>query len=278
MNGLNNLGNTCYMNAGLQLLLNNKELCKTIYQADSDNIFIKEIKEFIKQYHANTGKVLNPMFIKKYIGKLYKEFTGFKQNDSAEFITLLLDNMGKILENDLIDNVFNIHIKNTIKCKMLNCLHKRTNDETSIKLMFDIKNDSTNLDDCYRVFKQSEKLNRDNMVDCTACNRKTIVSRRSEIINWPDNLIIVLKRFTCNMSGKISKNNCKINVPLQWRKGYKLQGIVFHSGGPRGGHYIYIGKNKDKWYIYNDNSVSLIKSGDQLTQYLNNGYIYYFTK
>lgn len=278
MNGLRNLGNTCYMNAGIQMLINNKELCTVIYQEDNSNKFVRILQQFIKVYHSNNQKVLNPSFIKEYMGKLNEEFYGFNQNDSSEFITLFLDNLNKILGNNIIDNIFRIKINNTVKCKMLDCLHKRNNTETSVKLMLNIEKHFTDLDDCYRHFKKSEKLDRDNMVDCEKCKKKTIVSRKAEIIEWPDNLLVVLKRFNFNSGGRLSKNSQTIKVPLEWRRGYQLHGVVFHSGSTSGGHYVYIGNNNNEWYLYNDDSVTKINNSTQLNNYINNGYIYYFKK
>ena len=86
-------------------------------------------------------------------------------------------------------------------------------------------------------------------------------------------LIIVLKRFSHN--GRSRKIDKELQVPLLWRHNYKLKGFVYHSGSPFGGHYIYIGFNNNKWIMYDDSHLNEIHE-NQLTQYLNHGYIYYY--
>ena len=41
--GFNNIGNTCYFNSGLQLIIQNKELCNLIIQQPNKNDFLKEL-------------------------------------------------------------------------------------------------------------------------------------------------------------------------------------------------------------------------------------------
>ena len=139
----------------------------------------------------------------------------------------------------------------------------------------DILDNFKDLDDCYRNYKQREKLMNDNSYYCEKCNDKRIASKRINITHWPNHLIIIFKRFTNN--GRIQKNNNKIDVPLIWRHGYHLKGIVSHSGSLFGGHYIYIGNHNNKWIIFNDDHTSEINN-EQLDNYKNNGYIYYFQK
>ena len=86
---------------------------------------------------------------------------------------------------------------------------------------------------------------------CERCNKKRIASKRTEIIDWPNNLFIKLKRFDYNINGAF-KNNKKINVPLSWRRNYKLKGGVIHNGNVGGGHYMYFGKYFNKWFLFND--------------------------
>lgn len=268
--GFNNLGNTCYLNAGLQLIINNKELCYLIIK--STNPKLKELSNFIKEYYnKNSNNSLSPSFIKDIVSQNNSQFIGLTQNDSFEFIIYFLDWILKEINYNPYEIVTNI----SIKCKLLACLNISSHNEKNSFLLLDINKDTSSLDDCYRLYKMREKFSDDNLYFCEKCNDKRIASKRIEIITWPTHLIIVLKRFYHN--GRSIKINKDIDIPIEWRHGYELNGIVFHSGSSTGGHYIYIGKYKDKWLMYNDNYVTEIQHG-QLDTYKNSGYIFYFIK
>jgi ubiquitin C-terminal hydrolase len=271
--GFYNLGNTCYLNSGLQLIINNKELCNNILLLSENNDFLLMLSQFIKNYYNNNSNIiLNPSFIKEIVANKNNEFIGFKQNDSFEFIIYFLD---YIFENFKINKLYQITTNIKIKCKLLTCLNINEHQEYNNYLILDILDNFKDLDDCYRNYKQREKLMNDNSYYCEKCNDKRIASKRINITHWPNYLIIIFKRFTNN--GRIQKNNNKIDVPLIWRHDYHLKGIVSHSGSLFGGHYIYIGNHNNKWIIFNDDHTSEINN-EQLDNYKNNGYIYYFQK
>ena len=135
-------------------------------------------------------------------------------------------------------------------------------------------NNYEDLNECYRNYKISEKLEDDNRYFCEKCNKKRIASKRLQIETWPKNLIIVLKRFQQD-GYSFSKNDNFLNIPVNWRHNYKLKGGVIHSGRLGGGHYVYFGNYNDKWYLFDDSHISKIKI-NQLDDYKKRAYLLHY--
>ena len=93
------------------------------------------------------------------------------------------------------------------------------------------------------------------------------------IESWPNNIIIALKRFNNNST----KNNKDIDIPINWRHGYKLKGGIVHIGSNFGGHYIYFGKKNGIFYIFNDSGINEISNKD-LNKLLKKSYILHYNK
>lgn len=280
LKGFCNIGNTCYLNAGLQLIINNRDLCNLIVNNNnSNNEILNKLSDFIKAYYNDNSKTLTPAFIKELMGNHNKEFVGFNQNDSFEFIIFFLEIIFKLFDELKLNNkielqtIYEIQTNISIKCKIKRCLTVSTNIEKNNFLLLDILDNTNTLDDSYRNYKAREKLMDDNSYYCSNCKEKRTASKRCEIGVWPKHLIIVLKRFSHN--GRSRKIDKELQVPLLWRHNYKLKGFVYHSGSPFGGHYIYIGCNNNKWIMYDDSHLNELYE-NQLTQYLNRGYIYYY--
>lgn len=262
--GFNNIGNTCYLNAGLQMIIHNKQLCNIIISSTiENNKFINTLKEFIIEYYNNSSDItLTPTFIKQFVSKSNSNFIGFTQNDSSEFIIYLLDNINNIIS---IDHLFQMKSLVSIKCKLLNCLHTNYHFENINYLILNIDN-SIDLDECYKKYKSKVSIYD---YKCNYCNQYTKISKRLKIISKPKHLIIILHR----VIDEHTKNNNEINIPIVWRHKYNLKGFIYHSGSPSGGHYIYIGNHNNQWLMFNDNHISTVYDIDK---YKNLSYIYYY--
>ena len=261
MKGIHNIGNSCYLNSALQLLFNSDDFSKISYKS-------KELYKEIKEYREG-GTTYNPTNIKSLIDSRTNLFKGSSQQDSSEFIIFLFDIISNFNNNELYEK-FGIKTNINIKCKLTKCLHESSHIENDLMLVLPLTSD---LSDSYRMYKSSERLENENAYECDKCKIKTIARKRIETVKWPNNLIIVLKRFDM-----MRKDNSKITIPINWRHGYTLEGGIIHIGSFNGGHYIYYGYNKStqEWFIANDSNISIINK-DKLNEIIPNSYILYYT-
>jgi ubiquitin C-terminal hydrolase len=270
MKGISNIGNSCYLNSAIQMMFNSEDFREITKQTIFENI--------INNYdNSNKLNIFNPSEIKTIVAKNNKIFANTNQQDSYEFMIFLLDIIDKTLGNSMKNNLydkFGLKTTSNIKCKMAHCAHESDNISTELFLILPITNE-LDLSDSYRNYKSVGRLENDNAYFCEKCNKKVVARKNTITTKWPNNLIIVLKRFDYNMR----KDGRNINIPLEWRHGYKLKGAIIHIGSFGGGHYIYFGKDNHDWFIANDSHISKI---NDIEGFMNNqgkqSYILYYQK
>lgn len=266
MNGIINMGNTCYMNSVLQLLLNCSSFNNIVKKYSGKDITNK-LSNFIDEYNISNSSV-KPKNLKKCIEENIDFFNNYSQHDSFEFLVLFLDLINSNC-NDEISKIFNIKTNINIKCKIISCSNESIHNENNMYLMLPLK---STLDDSYREYKSTVRIDKD-LIYCEKCQKKTVSRKMILIEEWPNDIIIILKRFHNNSQ----KNNNDINIPIKWRHNYELIGGIVHMGSSFGGHYIYFGKKNSKFYLFNDSSVSELDSKN-LDKLLKKSYILHYRK
>ncbi len=272
MKGIVNIGNSCYLNSAIQMLFNSNDFRKICSHTNLEKI--------INNYDDININVFNPSEIKHIVASNNKMFANNHQHDSHEFMVYLLDVLDKFNHNSHTElyNLFGIKSRINIKCKLANCLHENEHTDVELFLQLPLTDD---LSESYRLYKAPEQLiaKNNNGYKCDKCKKMSISRRKTMTSFWPNNLIIVLKRFNYTSNQWIAKDNRKINIPLLWRHGYKLKGGIIHLGVYGGGHYVYYGERNNVWYICNDSNISIINDIDGFMK--NQGamsYILYYYK
>lgn len=127
----------------------------------------------------------------------------------------------------------------------------------------------------------------DNDWKCDSCGNKRDNYREFRLVNAPSILMICLKRtIDHNNSGNYTKENTKVIFPLILNidkyliklnsnspKNYQLMSISNHYGRIDSGHYISICKKNDKWYRFDDETVTEIDTKDIITS---NAYMLFY--
>jgi hypothetical protein len=150
---------------------------------------------------------------------------------------------------------------------------------TSKKTITITKDNRVTIYDCFRQFSSWEILDQENMWYCSNCKDFVEAAKRMELLRCPPILIIHLKRFRIRNEVFTSRSGERINTlvgfPLRdldltrfvrdAEAKYDLYAISNHYGGTGGGHYVAFALNGDKWYKYDDFTVSEIKESELCT-------------
>jgi ubiquitin C-terminal hydrolase len=275
--GIQNIGNTCYMNSALQVIVHNPVLNK-IFQLEFDTPLLKVMSKFYSSYNEGSP---DPKPVYTYMAKKYDIFYGFSQNDSNEFLFYILDEIdedmrkiekiGKNNDESLISQFFDIGVINRVRCLKCDNNSKNKGKERFLFLNMDITDDLT-LDNMYKKFRTKEILNDpDNLWFCDKCKRKQESVKSVGIDRFPSYLFIFIKRFDSS-DGIRKKNNKQVQVPTVWREGYNLVGMIIHMGSLNSGHYISLYKVKKQWILFNDSSTTKLNES-QIGNYTKDAFI-----
>lgn len=258
--GLQNLGNTCYMNSVLQAMLSSNVLFESIgsfNEKDKQSVMLDAYVKLIGDIIESRSDRYTPHHFKRILDAENSYFRGYSQHDSQELISYIfndfIDNSDKNIVNIITDKCFGKY-KQYVLCMNCNKIIENTFAFLDIIVPIPLDRDDMTLNDCFQLYVKHEKLVDDNKYHCNHCNKKVEAIKKIELEKIPDLVIITLNRFTKN-----HKLNDKVKlfeyINLDGKK-LKLIATVNHSGSFGGGHYIAKVVRNDNWYIANDSSIS----------------------
>jgi ubiquitin carboxyl-terminal hydrolase 8 len=317
MTGLENLGNTCFLNSCMQVINHTYELNdfldkKTYKIKDGlpDSNILIEWDDLRKIMWSGNGIVTPRRFVHNVhkIADFKKKdiFTGWAQNDMPEFLLFFIDCIHNSISRGVNMKINGTTMNDTdeiaIVCyEMLKSTYSKeyseimnifygiyvseiisidTGKRHAIKPesyfildlpVMDENGFASNLYDCFNLYCKPEILEGDNAWFNEKTGKKEAIKKQITFWNFPNVLVIVLKRFSIDGSQRI---NTKIDFPLEnlnlskYVKGYSansyvydLFGICNHMGGVMGGHYTAFVKNyENAWLHYNDQNVEIVNN------------------
>lgn len=253
LTGLKNLGNTCYMNSILQCLSNTSPLVEyfvtDMYRKHinlgnkTQGRVAKEVAALIRELWTGQCRYIASKDLRYVVGQYEQTFRGVDQQDSHEFLTILVDLMHSDLQTltstvlqsstqplklppsdrswlehtkNRESNIFRLfygQIKSTVKCRA--CLKESATYDCFSNLSLELppeKSGRCSVYQCFDMYFHGEVIED---WDCPSCKQKRDAVKKLDISKLPPVLVIHLKRFYADpSSNSYRKKTLFVDFPV----------------------------------------------------------------
>ena len=250
--GLVNLGNTCYMNSGIQCLSSILSLTDFILKCQKYSSFeklhgekpeyplVKAYIELITAMWEEECKI-QPKTFKRVFGAISKQFLGYQQHDTQEFLQFLLDNLHEGMaisqskesssvsekawnaqlanKRSIISDLFYGQLRGETKCPECNFVSRVYDNFSILTVPIPLNQNDLNLHHTLASFVAGESLDSENKWTCDKCKKDVQAQRKLTLHKLPNVLIICLKRFSKKF---LTINDPKTGRPVQAVQNQKI--------------------------------------------------------
>lgn len=271
--GLGNVGNSCYVNAVVQVLTQIPEAFDGVtFRASDTARLLRNIAddkwdpETSRTYEAQPLNVT----INAGVGPAFA-YSG-EQQDAHQMYMAIVDALrygdhdGDHKDKELthmaaaFDREMLVEFHRTTRCHACGTESTIATPEFMLTLPIDPDAGGATLDAAFAVLGP-ELMAGDDQYACDVCQTKRDATRTTEWARYPRHLVIGVKRFRW-ADGRLQK----LLVPVDFEHrlhdaadpgfAYRVHALVVHYGTAEKGHYVAFGRVADGWLEYNDRTVT----------------------
>ena len=281
--GLKNLGNTCFMNAILQILFRDPSLAQFVRETG------RSCQNLDCKICAYCSLALRNSSLQQFRNLFKNEFATGIQHDAKDFLLSLIGSLPALHSDDFLFD-FDVQELRTHNG------HEAVTERTfQIPYLADLYvEDNQKISAAFPNYFSNEFHEREESF-CKTCNKDAPVLINTRMLSLPTTLIIHINRvFLNNVAGVNEKNINRVELEeyLEFEhrfleKGlhqnhsvYALFGVCSHLGWSyNGGHYVSFVKCKDKnWRKFNDDFVTAEPNFLQDKELQCGAYLLFYTK
>ncbi|KAM4893478.1 ubiquitin carboxyl-terminal hydrolase 50 [Sylvia borin] len=232
LTGLQNLENTCYMNAVLQCLCSLTPLVQYFLSGRWNTALHEEIGESATAFGCLVSDMwlgefdyVSPEAFHSIFMKRYPAFSRTTQHDAQEFLICVLDDLHEAFKEpsqeraspaagastrslrgtSIITQLFEGQLSYAIRCLTCRALSDRPESFTILSLPIPSTR-VCSLQDCLECFFQPDVLTRNNQIHCYWCGGNQDATVKASITKAPQIIIFHLKRYS--LSGDLFESTC----------------------------------------------------------------------
>nr|XP_054588318.1 putative ubiquitin carboxyl-terminal hydrolase 50 isoform X1 [Nothobranchius furzeri] len=263
--GLDNSGNSCYLNAVLQCLCSTVPLVEHLLNQDARKEFAKcrcrvaeVFARLLEKMWLGSSSICAPAETRSVLCSIFPQFNNFSQQDAQELLLYLLnalhDDLKKVAkrqthflkqprkepnrnidaEPTIVSHLFEGQLSYTTIC--MHCDHQAHNTQSFTILSLPLPKDTSkcSIQDCLSLFFEETLLTGSEQMLCSECGlrRETTVLTRLE--KPPEILLLHLKRF-----GRKGKNQVKLRTNVLFSMKLDLSAFLSCSEQNASAYHLY---------------------------------------
>ena len=263
--GFNNLGQTCYFNSIVQILLHCslfRNIIENVPQSVLSVAVVRELRLLFNQMtamsslsHVTTSQCFEAvMKIPECEGA---QMNKNKQEDAAIFFLILIEYLRQKYEP--LADIFEGFLRSNVVCQSCSLSYTKTDSFKILSLSFP---ESNFQQDSYDLCKLLDDFVKPEIISgyfCAQCDAHKLAEKALSILSTPKVLVVQLKRFQ-----GLQKIRNYVRFPTQLRlkyfcsgnenhQYYRINAVLLHIGQTlEQGHYISFINEGEKWFECND--------------------------